>query len=52
MTPIEEHSQTIDLQQERINRLEKKQEELTETLLFAMRLMTNYMERLEADYDQ
>jgi len=52
MTPIEEQSQTIDLQQERINRLEKKVEELSETLIFSMRLMTNYMERLEADYDQ
>ena len=51
MTPIEEQAQTIDLQQERLNRLERKQEELAETLIFAMRMMSNLMDRLEKEKD-
>jgi hypothetical protein len=52
MTPLEEQSQTIDLQQERLNRIERKQEEITTTLIFAMRMMTNLMERLESEQDE
>lgn len=51
MTPLEEQSQTIDLQQERLNRIERKQEEITTTLIFAMRMMTNLMERLEKEQE-
>lgn len=50
MTETEEqHAQLIDLTQERLNKLERKVEELQETLLFSMRLMSNYMDRLEED---
>ena len=52
MTETEQqHAQLIDLTQERLNRLEKKVEELQETLLFSMRLMSNYMDRLEENND-
>jgi len=53
MTEIEqEHAQMIDLTQERINKLEKRIDELSETLFFAMRMMSNYMDKLEdTEYD-
>lgn len=53
MTETEqEHAQMIDITQERIKRLEKRIEELSETLFFAMRMMSNYMDKLEdTEYD-
>lgn len=54
MTETEqEHAQMIDFQQERIKKLEKRMDELSETLFFAMRMMSNYMDKLEdSDYEQ
>jgi hypothetical protein len=54
MTETEqEHAQMIDFQQERIKKLEKRMDELAETLFFAMRMMSNYMDKLEdSDYEQ
>jgi len=51
MTETEQqHAQAIDLTQEKIKRLEKRIDELSETLLFAMRMMNNYMEKLEDEH--
>lgn len=54
MTETEqEHAQAIDFQQEKIKRLEKRVEELADTLFFAMRMMSNYIDKMEDDiYDK
>ena len=54
MTETEqEHAQMIDFQNERMKKLEKRMDELAETLFFAMRMMSNYMDKLEdSDYEQ
>jgi len=52
MTETEqEHAQAIDLTMARINRLEKKVDELGETLLFTMRMVSNYLDKLEEEQD-
>jgi hypothetical protein len=54
MTETEqEHAQMIDFHNERMKKLEKRMDELAETLFFAMRMMSNYMDKLEdSDYEQ
>jgi uncharacterized membrane protein len=54
MTETEqEHAQAIDLTLERINRLEKKVDELSETLIFTMRMVSNYLDKFEEEnYDK
>jgi len=54
MTETEqEHAQAIDFTQEKLRRLEKRVEELADTLFFAMRMMSNYIDKMEDDiYDK
>lgn len=52
MTETEqEHAQAIDLTMARINKLEKKVDELGETLVFTMRMVSNYLDKLEEEHD-
>jgi len=51
MTETEqEHAQAIDFQQEKIKRLEKRVDELSGTLFFAIRMMNNFMEQVEDNH--
>lgn len=53
MTEIEqEHAQLIDLNLERLNKLEKDIEDLKETLLCVMNMMTAYFESQNVKFEE
>jgi hypothetical protein len=53
MTEIEqEHAQLIDLNLERLNRLEKELEDTKETLLAMMNMMTAYFESQKIEFEE
>lgn len=53
MTEIEqEHAQLIDLNLERLNRLEKDLEDTKETLLAMMNMMTAYFESQKIQFEE
>jgi len=53
MTEVEqEHAQLIDLNLERLNRLEKDLEDTKETLLAMMNMMTAYFESQKIEFEE
>ncbi len=53
MTEIEqEHAQLIDLNLERLNKLEKELDDLKETLLCVMNMMTAYFESRNIKFEE
>ena len=53
MTEIEqEHAQLIDLNLERLNKLEKELDDLKETLLCVMNMMTAYFESQNIKFEE
>lgn len=53
MTEIEqEHAQLIDLNLERLNKLEKDLDDLKETLLCVMNMMTAYFESRNIKFEE
>lgn len=53
MTEIEqEHAQLIDLNLERLNKLEKELDDLKETLLCVMNMMTAYFESQNVKFEE
>tara|TARA_S200002703_G_scaffold122963_1_gene108893 strand:+ start:388 stop:561 length:174 start_codon:yes stop_codon:yes gene_type:complete len=53
MTEIEqEHAQLIDLNLERLNKLERELQETKETLLAMMNMMTAYFESQKIEFEE